>query len=201
MSIKEQVEFAKEELTQDEKLLEGLIKVERFYKKNRLAILAFSISFVIGGIGYGVMEYVKEQQLLKANSALLKLQSNPSDTNALKVLKENNPALAELFLLKEATISGDIKTLEELVKSKDETISDLAMYHIAIFKNSLSQIKEYRLKSSALLKDLATFDEGYLLYKNGKVDEAKNILAQISEVSPVKSVAKMLEHYGIKGNK
>lgn len=200
MSIKEQVEFAKEELTQDEKLLEGLIKVERFYKKNRLAILAFSISFVIGGIGYGVMEYVKEQQLLKANSALLKLQSNPSDTNALKVLKENNPALAELFLLKEATISGDIKTLEELVKSKDETISDLAMYHIAIFKNSLSQIKEYRLKSSALLKDLATFDEGYLLYKNGKVDEAKNILAQISEVSPVKSVAKMLEHYGIKGN-
>jgi len=200
VSIKEQVEFAKEELTQDEKLLEGLIKVERFYKKNRLAILAFSISFVIGGIGYGVMEYVKEQQLLKANSALLKLQSNPSDTNALKVLKENNPALAELFLLKEATISGDIKTLEELVKSKDETISDLAMYHIAIFKNSLSQIKEYRLKSSALLKDLATFDEGYLLYKNGKVDEAKNILAQISEVSPVKSVAKMLEHYGIKGN-
>lgn len=200
MSIKEQVEFAKEELTQDEKLLEGLIKVERFYKKNRLAILAFSISFVIGGIGYGVMEYVKEQQLLKANSALLKLQSNPSDTNALKVLKENNPALAELFLLKEATISGDIKTLEELVKSKDETISDLAMYHIAIFKNSLSQIKEYRLKSSALLKDLATFDEAYLLYKNGKVDEAKNILAQISEVSPVKSVAKMLEHYGIKGN-
>jgi len=200
VSIKEQVEFAKEELTQDEKLLEGLIKVERFYKKNRLAILAFSISFVIGGIGYGVMEYVKEQQLLKANSALLKLQSNPSDTNALKVLKENNPALAELFLLKEATISGDIKTLEELVKSKDETISDLAMYHIAIFKNSLSQIKEYRLKSSALLKDLATFDEAYLLYKNGKVDEAKNILAQISEVSPVKSVAKMLEHYGIKGN-
>ena len=200
MSIKEQVEFAKEELTQDEKLLEGLIKVERFYKKNRLAILAFSISFVIGGIGYGVMEYVKEQQLLKANSALLKLQSNPSDTNALKVLKENNPALAELFLLKEATVSGDIKILEELVKSKDETISDLAMYHIAIFKNSLSQIKEYRLKSSALLKDLATFDEAYLLYKNGKVDEAKNILAQISEVSPVKSVAKMLEHYGIKGN-
>jgi len=200
VSIKEQVEFAKEELTQDEKLLEGLIKVERFYKKNRLAILALSISIVIGGVGYATMEYVKEQQLLKANSALLKLQSNPSDTNALKVLKENNLALAELFLLKEATVNGDIKQLEELLKSKDKTISDLAMYHIAVFKNSPSQIKDYRLKSSALLKDLATFDEAYLLCKNGKVDEAKNILAQISEVSPVKSVAKMLEHYGIRGN-
>jgi len=200
MSIKEQVEFVKDEFTQDEKILESLIKVERFYKKNRLAILAVSISIVIGGVGYGVMEYVKEQQLLKANSALLKLQKNPTDTNALKILKENNMPLAELFLLKEASLSGDIKKLEELAKSKDETISDLAMYHIAVFKESLSQIKDYRLKSSALLKDLSLFDEAYLLYKSGKVDEAKNILAQISEVSPVKSVAKMLEHYGIKGN-
>jgi len=162
--------------------------------------LALSISVVIGGIGYGVMEYVKEQHLLKANSALLKLQNNPSDTNALKTLKEYNPSLAELFLLKEATVSGDIKKLEELAKSKDETISDLAMYHIAIFKDSLSQIKEYRLKSSSLLKDLATFDEAYLLYKSGKVDEAKSRLAQIHETSSVKAVAKMLEHYGIKGN-
>jgi len=146
------------------------------------------------------MEYVKEQHLLKANSALLKLQNNPSDTNALKVLKENNPALAELYLLKKATLSGDIKKLEELEKSKDETISDLAMYHIAIFKDSLSQIKEYRLKSSALLKDLALFDEAYLLYRSGKIDEAKSRLAQIHETSSVKEVAKMLEHYGIKGN-
>jgi len=200
VSIKDQVEFVKEELTQDEKLLESLIKVERFYKKNRLAILAVFVSFVVGGVGYGVMKYVKEQQLLKANSALLKLQNNPSDTDALQVLKDNNPSLARLFLLKEATISGDMEILEKLAKSKDEIVSDLAMYHMAIFKNNLSQIKEYRLKSSALLKDLAIFDEAYLLCKNGKIDEAKDMLAQISEVSPIKSVAKMLEHYGIKGN-
>lgn len=200
MSIKEQVKFVKEELTQDEKLLEGLIKVERFYKKNRLAILALSISVVIGGIGYGVMEYVKEQHLLKANSALIKLQSNPSDSSSLKNLKEYNPSLYELYILKEATTSGDIKKLEELVSSKDETISDLAMYHVAIFKNSLSQIKDYRLKSTSLLKDLALFDEAYLLLKSGKVDEAKSRLAQIQETSSVKPVAKMLEHYGVKGN-
>ncbi|WOE70928.1 hypothetical protein RZR97_04980 [Hydrogenimonas thermophila] len=200
MSIKEQVEFVKEELTQDEKLLEGLIKVERFYKKNRLAILALSISVVIGGIGYGVMEYVKEQHLLKANSALIKLQSNSSDSSSLKILKEYNPSLYELYILKEATTNGDIKKLEELVNSKDETISDLAKYHVAIFKNSLSQIKDYRLKSTSLLKDLALFDEAYLLLKSGKVDEAKSRLAQIQETSSVKPVAKMLEHYGIKGN-
>ena len=200
MSIKEQVDFVKEELTQDEKLLEGLIKVERFYKRNKIAILALSATLVLGGIGYSVMEYVNKQKLLTANSALLKLQNNPSDTKALQVLKDNNPTLANLYLLKEATLNGDIKTLEELVKSKDETISDLALYHMAVFKESLSQVKDYRLKSTPLLKDLALFDEAYMLLKSGKVQEAKNVLALIPETSSVKAVAKMLNHYGIKGN-
>jgi len=200
VSIKEQVDFVKEELTQDEKLLEGLIKVERFYKRNKIAILALSATLVLGGIGYSVMEYVNKQKLLTANSALLKLQNNPSDTKALQVLKDNNPTLANLYLLKEATLNGDIKTLEELVKSKDETISDLALYHMAVFKESLSQVKDYRLKSTPLLKDLALFDEAYMLLKSGKVQEAKNVLALIPETSSVKAVAKMLNHYGIKGN-
>lgn len=200
MSIKEQVDFVKEELTQDEKLLEGLIKVERFYKRNKIAILALSVTLVLGGIGYSVMEYINKQKLLTANSALLKLQNNPSDTKALQVLKDNNPTLANLYLLKEATLNGDIKTLEELVKSKDETISDLALYHMAVFKESLSQVKDYRLKSTSLLKDLALFDEAYMLLKSGKVQEAKNVLALIPETSSVKAVAKMLNHYGIKGN-
>ncbi|HIP36589.1 MAG TPA: hypothetical protein EYG85_07020 [Crocinitomix sp.] len=200
MSIKEQVDFVKEELTQDEKLLEGLIKVERFYKRNKIAILALSVTLVLGGIGYSVMEYINKQKLLTANSALLKLQNNPSDTKALQVLKDNNPTLANLYLLKEATLNGDIKTLEELVKSKDETISDLALYHMAVFKESLSQVKDYRLKSTPLLKDLALFDEAYMLLKSGKVQEAKNVLALIPETSSVKAVAKMLNHYGIKGN-
>ena len=200
MSIKEQVDFVKEELTQDEKLLEGLIKVERFYKRNKIAILALSVTLVLGGIGYSVMEYINKQKLLTANSALLKLQNNPSDTKALQVLKDNNPTLANLYLLKEATLNGDIKTLEELVKSKDKTISDLALYHMAVFKESLSQVKDYRLKSTSLLKDLALFDEAYMLLKSGKVQEAKNVLALIPETSSVKAVAKMLNHYGIKGN-
>ena len=36
MSLKEQMDFAKEELSQDEKVLAGLIKIERFYKKNKV---------------------------------------------------------------------------------------------------------------------------------------------------------------------
>ena len=201
MSIKEGVEFVKEELTQDEKLLEGLIKVERFYKRNKIAILSISVALILGGIGYSVMEYMKEQKLLRANSALLKLQNNPKDANSLKILKENNPSLANLYLLKEATLNGDIKTLEELSKSKDETVSDLSLYHLAVFKESSPQIKEYRLRSNSLLKDLAVFDEAYLLLKDGKVEDGKKLLTLIPQDSPIKSIASMLDHFVTKGNR
>ncbi|BDY12282.1 hypothetical protein [Hydrogenimonas cancrithermarum] len=197
MSIKEQVEFAKEELTQDEKLLSGLIKVERFYKRNRLAILAVAVLVVVGGIGYGVMGYLKEQQLLRANAAFLQLQKNPSDKGALETLKKENPPLARLVLLQHATQAGDVSTLETLAESKDEVVSDLARYHLGVWKKSAETIKNYRMQSEALLKDFAIFDEAYLLMKAGEVSQAKERLAMIADSSPLKAAARMLNHYGI----
>ena len=198
MSIKEGIEFAKEELTQDEKVLESLIKVERFYKKNKIAILSISAALILGGIGYSVMEYMKEQKLLKANSALLKLQNNSKDINSLKILKKNNPSLANLYLLKEAILNKDIKILKELSKSKDKIVSDLSLYHLSVFKKSRSQIKEYRLRSDSLLKDLAIFNEAYLLFKDGKIEDGKRLLTLILQDSPIKPIANMLDHYTIK---
>jgi len=198
MSIKEGIEFAKEELTQDEKVLESLIKVERFYKKNKIAILSISAALILGGIGYSVMEYMKEQKLLKANSALLKLQNNSKDINSLKILKKNNPSLANLYLLKEAILNKNIKILKELSKSKDKIVSDLSLYHLSVFKKSRSQIKEYRLRSDSLLKDLAIFNEAYLLFKDGKIEDGKRLLTLILQDSPIKPIANMLDHYTIK---
>ena len=198
MSIKEGIEFAKEELTQDEKVLESLIKVERFYKKNKIAILSISAALILGGIGYSVMEYMKDQKLLKANSALLKLQDNSKDVNSLKVLKKNNPSLANLYLLKEAILNKNIKILKELSKSKDKIVSDLSLYHLSVFKKSRSQIKEYRLRSDSLLKDLAIFNEAYLLFKDGKIEDGKRLLTLILQDSPIKPIANMLDHYTIK---
>ncbi len=201
MSIKEQVDFAKEELTQDEKLLAGLIKAERFYKKNKIAIIALAVILVVGAIGYMAMDYVKEKKLEAANVALLALEKNPDDASALKELKENDPKLAELFLLKKAAGSGDIKSLESLSKSKDSVVSDLASYHLGVWKSDAEKIKNYRMRSGALLKDFALFDEAYLLMKEGKTAEAGERLSMIADNSPLKAVAGMLEHYGVAAGK
>ena len=163
MSIKEQVEFVKNELTQDEKIFTGLLKVERFYKRNRLAIIAILAFVVIGGIGYGVMEYLNEQRLLRANEAFLTLQKNPSDKKALEILKKENPALAELVLLQQATKEGDLKVLESLTASQDHLVADLSRYHLSVWKSDPEAIKAYRMQSEALLRDFAIFDEAYLL--------------------------------------
>ncbi len=197
MSIKEQVEFAKEELTQDEKVLAGLIKIERFYKRNKMAIIAVTAAIVMGGIGYGVMNYLQEQRLTRANEALLALQQNPSDKSVWQTLEKNNPSLAALVKLQFATKNGDIESLEDLTKSKDEIVSDLATYHLAVFRENADAIKSYRMQSGVLLKDFALLDEAYLLMKAGKITEGKERLSLISENSPLEPVAKMLGHYGI----
>ncbi len=197
VSIKDQVEFAKEELTQDEKLLSGLIKAERFYKKNKTAIMSLLVILVVGAVGYAAMEYVNDRKLEAANAALLKLDKNPDDSSAMKTLEENDPELAALFMLKRASEKGEIKTLESLSKSEDPVISDLASYHLGVWQKDLQKIKSYRMKSGALLRDFALFDEAYLLMKEGRKKEAKERLDLIGEKSPLKPVANMLAHYGI----
>jgi hypothetical protein len=201
VSIKEQMEYAKEELTQDEKLLAGLIKAERFYKRNKMVILALVAIVVLGGAGYGVMGYLKEQKLLKANEAFLALKANPEDKGAMETLRRENPALAELVTLDRAIEKGDVKALETLKSSGDPLVSDLAAYHLGVLQKRADLLKDYRMKSGALLKDFALFDEAYLLMKEGKVKEAKERLAMITDNSPLKPVAKMLGHYGIVSGK
>lgn len=201
VSIKEQMEYAKEELTQDEKLLAGLIKAERFYKRNKTMVLALVAILVLGGVGYGVMGYLKEQKLLKANEAFLALKADPTDKKALETLKRENPALAELVSVDRAIREGDTKTLERLESSKDPVVADLASYHLGVLEKRADMLKNYRMKSGALLKDFALFDEAYLLMKEDKVAEARERLAMITENSPLKPVAKMLGHYGIATDK
>ena len=51
MSIKENVDYVKEELNSQEKFLESFVKGERFYKKYRTLIFASIAIIVIGAIG------------------------------------------------------------------------------------------------------------------------------------------------------
>jgi len=96
MSLKENVEYIKDEISSEEKFFESFFKLEKFYKKYKYLI----ILVVVGTLGYfitsSVMGYINEQNTIKANNAYNKLLLNPTDTNSIAILKEKNTKLLEI---------------------------------------------------------------------------------------------------------
>ena len=189
MSLKESLNEVKQELSNDEKLLEQAFHLEKFYKKNKTKILATVALVVIAIAGYNLNNYLKTQKLEAANSALLTLQKDPNNKEALNTLKNKNPKLYTLYSYSQAVNKEDLKSLESL-NSNDSLISDVINYHKAVLKNRAGDSKYYA--------NLSLVEKAYILIKEGKKDKAKNILAQVPKNSALAPVARLLEHYTIK---
>ena len=111
MSIKDDV---KKELSESEKMIASAFKLEALYKKYKYHLWGVAAALILFFGGQGVMDAMHQAKLEKANEAFLTLQSNSSDANALQVLKENNPALLELYTFSQAVQQEDVKALEAL---------------------------------------------------------------------------------------
>ena len=193
MSLKENIEAVKKEIGTEEQFLEGIIKSERFFKKNKKSIIATAIVVVLAGSTYTTLNIVKESKLEASNKAYNILLTNPNDTQSETVLKNKNERLYNFYRFQKALKSNDIKLLKELAEyKKDPVISDLSAYQLAQLENKDDA-------SSELLAGFVALQEGYKLLKEDKIEEAKLKFAQIDLNSPLKNVAKNLEHYqGIK---
>jgi predicted negative regulator of RcsB-dependent stress response len=189
MSLKESLNEVKQELSNDEKLLEQAFHLERFYKKNKTKILATVALIIIAVAGYNLNSYLKNQKLEAANSALMTLQKDPNNKDALQTLKSKNPKLYTLYKYSHAVNSQDAKALQAL-NSSDELISDIINYHKAALQNKANDSKYYA--------NLALVEKAYALIKSGKKSEAKNILAKVPKNSALAPVARLMEHYTIK---
>ncbi|BCD67826.1 tetratricopeptide repeat protein [Nitratiruptor sp. YY09-18] len=200
MSTKENIEYIKQELSSDEKLLESLLKAERFLKKYKKPLLAVVIIAIVGIVGYSGYEWKKEYDLSEANKIYEHLLANPNDLQSLVKLKEKSPKLWALYLYSQAAKQKDIKALQALSKIDDPIISDLASYHLAAAKAKREDIHNYTL-SHEILKDFALLDEAYLLFKEGKISQAKQRLAQVQDEKVKGLYVKLFNHYGIKVNK
>jgi len=128
-------------------------------------------------------------KLESANSALLILEKNPSDKEALNKLKENNTKLFNLYQYSINANSAN-KTGLDNIKSNDALLSDLIKYHKGVIEKNPSD--------SIYYKNLSLVEKAYKLIKEGKKEEAKNILITVPKTSAVAGVAKLLEHYTIK---
>jgi len=185
------IDDVKKELSTDEQMLASAFKAEKLYKKHKIKI------FVVVGIviayfaGTTIMESIAESKRDKANTALLVLEKNAKDADALASLQTNNPALFELFSYQEAIKNSDATALKSLSSSKNEIISDLASYHLAVIEGKPSDSK--------FNGDIAKVYNASLLIKEGKTTEAQEELELIPEESPMHNISKMIKHYGVKG--
>ncbi len=196
MGLKENVDALKQELSTEEQFLESVIKAEGFFKKYKKALIAAAVILVAGVVIYLAADYIKNRDLIQANQALAALEKNPADTKAQKLLEEKNQALYEMYLFSVAAKSGKADALTKLAqREKDPVLRDLAEYQSASLKEDVKGLDAYSQKQEALLKEVAVLDEAFLLFSEGKNDEARKRLGLIPLTSQLQGVAQSFTHY------
>lgn len=192
VSIKDDVNYVKKELSGDEKVLESAFKLESLYKKYKFQLWGVVAALILFFGGQAVMNAMHEAKLVKANEAFLTLQTNSDDANALNVLKENNPALLALYNYAQAAKKQDIKALESLATNSNGVIADASGYTAGVLSR--------KPVDSKLYKEMVLFEEAYLAIVAGDVKTAKDKLELIDERSPLAVVTDFLRHSTIKAN-
>ncbi len=191
LSLSENINEIKKELSSDEQMLASAFKIEKLYKKHKIklfTVIGLAIAYFGGN---AIIESIEQSKRESANSALLALQKDAKDNKALQELKENNPALFELFSYQQAIENSDTTTLQKLSSSKNTILADVSSYHLAVVEGKPTESKLYN--------DLAKVYNASLLIKEKKPIEAKEELELVSEESPLYNISKMIKHYTIKG--
>jgi predicted negative regulator of RcsB-dependent stress response len=189
LGLKENIKAVKEEISTEEQFLEGMIKSERFFNRNKKYIISALVLLALGAGGYAINDVMASQRLKVSNAAYQALLKDANNTAALETLKAKNPKLYAMYTFETALAKGDIEALTQVSLSKDNPIlADLATYQ-------LSQLDANKSPKGELLSGMVLLQEGYELLKEKKVEEARLKFAQIETNSPLKQIAKNLEHY------
>ena len=189
MSIKENVDYVKSELSSEEKFLENFVKGERFFKKYKTLIFAFVAVILIGSVGFFIKNSIAQSNKLEANIAFNKVLENSNDTSALANLKEKNPQLYDIALFLQA--KKDAKTVDINVP----LLKELSKYSAALANKNISELDNLSMQNDFLLKEFAIFNKALFLTNEGKFNEAKTTLALIPQTSKAFELAKLLNHY------
>lgn len=189
MSIKENVDYVKTELSSEEKFLENFVKSERFFKKYKTLIFGIIAAVIIGFIVISVKNILDESNKIEANIAFKKVLENSNDTQALATLKNKNEKLYDVARYLQAQKEG---------KSIDinlPILKELSKYENALANKSISDLDNLSMQNDFLLKEFALFNKALFLTNEGKFDEAKTTLKLIPENSRAFELAKLLNHY------
>ena len=194
LGLKENLDAVKKELSTEEQFLTGVIKAEGFFKKYKNLLIALVAIIFITFLVISLYKSKLQRSLTASNEAFVTLLENPTDKEALELLKTKNSKLYQLFLFSQETKTNDLEKLKSLDSQITEPIlKDLLRYQEASL--SSEGLSGYAMKQGAILKEFAKLQEAYLLFEAGKNKEAQDILKQISYDSPLNQVAESLKHY------
>lgn len=188
MSIKDNVDYIKSELSSEEKFLEGFVKSERFFKKYKNLLIALIVAIVFGLIFYIVKKNIDESNRYESNLLLNSYLEN-NDEKALENLKNKNKTLYEIAVFLKA--KQDNKTAEITLP----ILKELSEYEIAKNKNDIDALEKLSMKGDFLLKDYALFNRALILTNEGKYQEAKDTISKISSDSKTIELVNLLNHY------
>lgn len=189
MSLKENVDYVKEELNSEEKFLESFVKVERFYKKNKLIIIV-AVVIVLGAIiGLYTTKSMQASNKVEANKAFNALIDDPKDTEATATLKEKSLQLYQVAQFIQATKDG--KTADIQVKY----LKELGDYQKALNGKDINKLNSVSMQNDFLLKEFAIFNKALLQVNEGKFEDAKATLKLIPTDSKASELVNILNHY------
>ena len=189
MSLKENVNYVKDELNTEEKFLESFVKVERFYKKYKLIIIVAFIIIIGGAIGLYTMKSIQDANKIEANIAFSKVLENPKDTDAMNILKEKSTQLYQIAEYIQASKEG--KTSDTQVKY----LKELSTYQKALEEKDITKLNTVSMQNDFLLKEFAIFNKALILTNEGKYEDAKLALKLIPSDSKVNDLVNTLKHF------
>ncbi|MDO7253831.1 hypothetical protein [Helicobacter cappadocius] len=202
MSIKDNIKQIQEEFKGDEKILESAFKLERFYNKYKYILFAIIIALLVWFLYYQFSIYQENKKAQNITQIYNQLLKDPNNQALLDNLKSKSKDLYDLYRYTQAMKNADVKELKEIIDSRGsmdkknpDIIKILAEYQYASY---LKNPQALQAMTDTGMKDFSILQEAYLLQQNGKIQEAQNLLNQISASSSTFQIANLLKHYGVK---
>ena len=186
MSLKDNVDYIKEELSSEEKFLESSLRVEKFYKKYKFIIFGIIGISILFFVVTSVMDYSAKNTKIKANIAYESVLENPKDITTLNELKSLNEKLYEIALY---------KTNQENTKVNVIYLKDLQAYKEAVKKNDIIAIDTLIASQDFLLKDFALLTKSLMLIEKQDYAKAKQVLKMVPDDSQVAQLVTMIQHF------
>ena len=198
MSLKNDIDMVKDELSSEEKFFEKAVVTEKFVKKYKNALIGLVVVIVVG-VAANIIYTMKEQsRISEANTLLEKLMQDSKNKEAAQKLGSLSPALYDVWRYSQAVVAKDVQVLKELEKSPVVIVNDLASYEVAQNAAKSEALDAYASKEGSVYSDLAKVQSAVLLLEDGKTSQAREKLSTINEDSPLYKVARTLMHYGVK---